>query len=173
MSRIFVNIFTDGSCSGNPGPGGWSVVFDKCYWLKECDCNNITHSILIMTGGEEHTTNNRMELMAVLYAMKAINKDIYNGSIATIYSDSSYVINALKSGLLNYWATKSNFTSIRGQTIANSDLWKDIWSIYKNNNSTFVFNKIKGHSHGDIANNMNQIADAAAKEMTKIFKARS
>lgn len=190
MSRTFVNIFTDGSCSGNPGPGGWSVVFDKCGGFKG---DNTTHSLLILTGGEKYTTNNRMELMAIVQAVKA-TKSIFKDAVYTIKSDSAYCINIIKNGLLDYWATKTDFKTIRGNEVTNSDLWKELYLLIKNSKvyddamvsinpkdlpvktKEFTFDKCKGHvvhNYTDNNHDMNPFADAAAREMTKIFKARS
>lgn len=170
----YVNIFTDGSCSGNPGPGGWSVVFDKCNRIKQD-----IHSLLILSGGEENTTNNRMELMAILKAIKIrASNSLFKDYVFSIFSDSAYCINIIKSGLLDYWATKTNFKTIRGNDVSNNDLWKELYPLLKElrENKHIELHKIKGHhimNYIDNNNNMNPIADAAAKEMTKIFKEKS
>ena len=82
-----VTIYTDGACSGNPGPGGYGVVLQSGKYEKE------------ISGGEPNTTNNRMELMAVIVGLKALNRPCN----VTLYSDSQYVVNMVKLGWMEKW----------------------------------------------------------------------
>lgn len=118
-----INIYTDGSSLGNPGPGGYGVVL-KCGELyKE------------LSGGAPMTTNNRMELMAVIVGLEAIKRP--NAEI-TIYSDSAYVVNAIEKGWLFQWERK-NFDKK-----ANPELWQRFLLIYRRHRVKFVW--IKGHA---------------------------
>lgn len=118
-----ISIYTDGSSRGNPGPGGYGVLLESGNHSKR------------LAGGFANTTNNRMELMAVivgLEAIKAKNADI------TIYSDSTYVIKALNEGWLKRWESKG-FKKVK-----NPDLWTRFLEIYSKHNVSFVW--VKGHS---------------------------
>lgn len=116
-------LFTDGASSGNPGPGGYGVVLKCAGKEKE------------MSGGFALTTNNRMELLAVIKGLEAIkwaNAEVY------VYSDSSYVVNAINKGWLENWQRKG-FAKVK-----NADLWIRFISIYKQHRVSF--NWIKGHA---------------------------
>ena len=85
-----VTIYTDGACSGNPGPGGWGAILQYGKLQKE------------FSGGEAHTTNNRMELTGVITALEALNEPC----VVELYSDSKYVIDALEKGWAKGWKAK-------------------------------------------------------------------
>ena len=104
-----VNIYTDGACKGNPGPGGWGA------WLVSGDTEKE------LFGGELNTTNNRMELLAVITALEALTKIEHP---VHIYSDSQYVVRAISEGWLNTWI-KTNFKGGK----KNSDLWKKYYEV--------------------------------------------
>ena len=104
-----VTIYTDGSCLGNPGPGGWA-----CRIFREASDNNP----LELSGGFKLTTNNRMEIMSVLEALKALQEP----SCVQIYSDSQYVCSALEKGWLSNWI-KKNWVNSSKQPVKNKDLW--------------------------------------------------
>ena len=115
-------LYTDGSSRGNPGPGGWGVVLIWKGHRKE------------LSGGESNTTNNRMELTAIIEGLKAIKKRDYP---VHIYSDSSYVVNAINQGWLQKWqATKFK---------KNEDLWQ-IYIQLSQGFSELHFHWIKGHA---------------------------
>lgn len=118
-----IYLYTDGASSGNPGPGGYGVVLKCAGREKE------------MSGGFARTTNNRMELLAVIVGLEAIkwtNAQVY------IYSDSSYVVNAINKGWLENWQRKG-FAKVK-----NTDLWIRFLSVYKRHRVSF--NWIKGHA---------------------------
>ena len=101
-----VTLYTDGACSGNPGPGGWGAIL--CYGEHE----------LSLSGGEAHTTNNRMELTAVIEGLKKLKEPC----IVELYSDSKYVIDALSKGWAWGWKKKGWVKSDKKPAL-NPDLW--------------------------------------------------
>lgn len=148
-----LRVFTDGSCSGNPGPGGWAAMFNYSDRMEE------------ISGHELSTTNNRMELMAVAQALSNIieNGDALDYEAIEICSDSAYVVNAITKGWLEQW--KSNgWRTKGGDAIKNCNLWKEIAAntdvIRKM--VTLEFKKVKGHD----GNLFNEMADARACEET-------
>ena len=134
-------IYTDGACSGNPGPGGWgAVIFDKDKTQKN------------ISGKEENTTNNRMELMAPIMALKKIKIN----SEAIIYTDSTYV----KNGITNWikkWE-KNGWKNANKKPVKNKDLWLKLNDLCQKNH--IVWKWIKGHSN----NKYNNLADELATQ---------
>ncbi len=134
-----VEIYTDGSCIGNPGPGGWGVVF-----VARNKRSNIY-------GFEQNTTNNRMELKAAIEAIKSLPSDIH----MTIYTDSTYVKNGITMWIKNW---KSNhWIAANGKPVKNKDLWAVLSEVVVDKNIEWVW--VKGHS--DCTNNNN--ADFVAR----------
>ena len=123
MSSNTINIYTDGAAKGNPGPGGYGIVLS--FNGKEREISE----------GFELTTNNRMELLAVIVALKALKTAMYP---VTIYTDSKYVSEAINQGWLSSWI-KKNFKGKK-----NEDLWKMLVPLLKKYNPKFVW--IKGHA---------------------------
>ena len=121
-----VEIFTDGACSGNPGPGGWAAILRYGEREKE------------ISGGEEMTTNNRMELKAVIEAVRMLKEpcDI------TITSDSSYVCNAFLQGWLENWI-KKGWRKSDNSPVLNPELWQELLDLLSIHTYTFVW--VKGH----------------------------
>jgi len=105
-----VELYTDGACSGNPGPGGWAFILRHPNSGKEIE----------RVGGERHTTNNRMELMAVIEGLESLNRP----SVVELYSDSQYVVNGLKQWM-DGWKAKG-WKRGRNQPVLNVDLWKKL-----------------------------------------------
>jgi len=133
-------LYTDGASRGNPGPGGYGVLLIWNGHRKE------------LSQGYKHTTNNRMELMAVIEGLKAIKKKEIP---VTVYSDSQYVVNAVEKGWLNTWI-KTNFKGGK----KNPDLWSEYYELAKNYNVKFVW--VKGHSTNPYNNRCDELATAAA-----------
>lgn len=135
-----IKIYTDGAARGNPGPGGYGVLLLSGQHKKE------------LSGGFRYTTNNRMELLAVIEALRAIKK---NELPVTIYSDSQYVVNAISKGWLNTWI-KTNFKGDK----KNPDLWKIFYELSKQ----FVINMVwvKGHADNAYNNRCDELATSAA-----------
>ena len=127
-----VTVYTDGACSGNPGPGGWGVL------IVTGASENIE-----LNGGEKHTTNNRMELKAVIMALKEIDL----GNEITIITDSSYVQKGISEWILKW--KQNGWRSSNRKPVKNKDLWVDLDDI----SSKFIikWEWIKGHS-GDPGN---------------------
>lgn len=122
-----VEIFTDGACSGNPGPGGWGAILRYKKIEKE------------ISGGEAETTNNRMEITAVIEALSLL-KEPCN---VILYSDSQYVCNALTKGWAKKW--KSNgWKRNKNEPALNSDLWERLLVLYDKHNVNIVW--VKGHA---------------------------
>lgn len=107
-----IEIYTDGACSGNPGPGGWGAILIYKGVEKE------------MSGGERETTNNRMELTAVIEAMKALKEPC----AVQLYSDSKYVIDALSKGWARSWKAKGWIKSDKKPAL-NIDLWEQLLAL--------------------------------------------
>lgn len=153
-----VRIFTDGACSSNPGPGGWAIVVNS-------DCSSKTFK-----GNELSTTNNRMELTAVLNALEYVKS--YSECKDTsfeVVSDSAYVINSITMRWLEAWC-RNGWKTTGGDNVKNVDLWKkvkEILDIFKRSKVDISFTKVKGHS----GNTFNEIADGLAFEES--MKAKS
>lgn len=138
MSEI--KIYTDGSSRGNPGPGGYGVVLMAGHHRKE------------LSKGFRLTTNNRMELMAVIAGLQALKK---NSIPVTVYSDSQYVVNATNKGWLNNWI-KTNFKGGK----KNKDLWTQYYELSQSFNIKFVW--VKGHADNPYNNRCDELATSAA-----------
>ena len=122
-----VTIYTDGACSGNPGPGGWGAVLRCGTAEKE------------LSGGEKSTTNNRMELTAVISALSALKQPC----IVTLCSDSKYVIDAVTKGWAKSWQ-KNNWIKSDKKPALNADLWEQLLALLDQHDVSFVW--IKGHA---------------------------
>jgi len=136
-----VRIYTDGACSGNPGPGGWGAVL---LWRGE---------ERRIQGGEKDTTNNRMELMAAIEALETLKRPCQ----VDVYSDSAYMINAFSQGWITKWQSNGWQTS-RKEAVENQDLWRKL--ISQSAIHQIAWHKVKGHQ-GD---EYNTICDAMAVE---------
>lgn len=148
-----VRIYTDGACSENPGPGGWAAVFntpDKCYTI---------------TGNEQSTTNNRMELMAVIKTLEKIvkiEKGRADHNYYEIYSDSAYVVNTINNSWIETWRA-NNWKTTKREDVKNRDLWEAFHAIkctLEYFGICFALIKIKGHA----GNTFNELVDKLAKE---------
>lgn len=133
-------LYTDGSSRGNPGPGGYGAILMYGPHRKE------------LSQGYRLTTNNRMELLAVIEGLKALKK---NHLPITIYSDSQYVVNAVQKGWLNTWI-KTNFKGGK----KNADLWKEYYQLAKNFTINFVW--VRGHADNAYNNRCDELATTAA-----------
>ncbi|ADH60924.1 Ribonuclease H [Thermoanaerobacter mathranii subsp. mathranii str. A3] len=143
-----VEIYTDGACSGNPGPGGWAAVLLYKEARKE------------ISGFEENTTNNRMELKAVIEALKALKRPCK----VNLYSDSSYVINAFKEGWLEKWQ-KNNWLKSDKTPVENQELWKELLEVSKRHQINWI--KVKGHADDEFNNLCDRLATEQIKRNTK------
>lgn len=141
-----VIIYTDGACSGNPGPGGWGALLISGNTEKE------------LSGGEADTTNNRMEMMAVIGALKALKRDC---SI-TIFTDSKYVLQGLTEWLPNW--KKRGWKTADKKPVKNVDLWQELDMLAAKHAITWQW--VKGHN-GDVNN---ERVDALARAACQPFK---
>ena len=135
-----VTFITDGACSGNPGPGGWCVIIKKDDKVNE------------FFGGDLETTNNKMELTAVIKGFENLN----NASEVLVKTDSTYVINGITKWLQN-WKAKGWINSAK-KPVANKDLWEQLESLISNHKVDWLW--VKGHSGDD----ENERADELARK---------
>ena len=122
-----IEIFTDGACSGNPGPGGWGAVLRYGSYEKE------------ISGGEPDTTNNRMEMTAVIQALKALKEPC----AVTLTTDSKYIVDSITKKWVYGWQ-KRGWKKSDGSPALNADLWKEILLLLETHQVSFVW--VKGHA---------------------------
>jgi len=143
-----ITIYTDGACSGNPGPGGWGAVLLFQDKKKE------------IYGGEKDTTNQRMELKAVIEALRSLK---VSGWDVTIYSDSAYLVNAFQQRWLDNWQ-RNGWRNSKKEPVANQDLWRQLLELAERNSLKLL--KVKGHA-GDMLNERcDELARQAIKELS-------
>jgi len=136
-----ITIYTDGACSGNPGPGGWGALLKWNGHEKE------------LSGGETETTNNRMEMMAVIKALEALKK----ASSVDLYTDSKYVQQGINEWLAG-WKAKGWKTAAK-KPVKNQDLWQRIDSLIEVHDVTFHW--VKGHAGDENNERVDKLAVAA------------
>ncbi len=132
-----VDIYTDGACSGNPGPGGWGCILIYKNVIKE------------LSGGEPRTTNNRMELTAVIRGLAALKEPC----IVTVYTDSQYISRAINEGWLDNWR-RQGYTKKGG--LKNDDLWRTLDGLLSRHRAAFVW--VRGHADNEYNNRCDQMA---------------
>lgn len=140
-----IDIYTDGACSGNPGPGGWAAVLMYGSAKKE------------IAGGEPRTTNNRMEMMAVIRALESLTQPCE----VRLHSDSAYVINCFKNRWYENWQ-RNGWKTASKQPVENRDLWERLLQQVARHKVTWV--KVKGHSDDVWNNRCDELARAEAKK---------
>ena len=134
-----MTIYTDGACSGNPGPGGWAAILRYGTAEKE------------LAGGEGETTNNRMELTAVIQALAALKEPC----AVTVYTDSQYISRAMTEGWLKKWKA-AGFTKKGG--LKNAELWRALDALLQKHTVTFRW--VKGHADNEYNNRCDALAVA-------------
>ena len=139
-----VDVYTDGACSGNPGPGGWGAIL--CY-------NGVEKEI---SGGEPHTTNNRMELLAVISALEKLKEPCE----VTLYSDSQYVCNALERGWAKKWRANGWMRTKKDKAL-NPDLWERLLNLCDTHKVSVVW--VKGHNTHPMNERCDRLAVAASQ----------
>jgi len=144
MKKII--IYTDGACSGNPGPGGWGAVLMYNEKSKE------------ISGACADTTNNIMEITAVLEALKLLKEKCE----VRIYSDSAYVVNAFNQGWIYNWR-KNNWKTANKEPVKNQELWEELYSLVQKHEVEFI--KVKGHSDNKYNNRCDFLATSAIKKL--------
>jgi ribonuclease HI len=144
-----VEIYTDGACSGNPGPGGWAAILMASGKQKE------------ISGFEASATNNRMELQAVIEALKALKVPCE----VTIYSDSAYVVNAFLEKWIDNWK-RNGWKNASKSPVSNSDQWKELDQLAAKHR--VVWRKVKGHSDNPFNNRCDSLAVAEIRQNTAV-----
>lgn len=144
MPRKHVTIYTDGACSGNPGPGGWAALL--LFNGRE----------RVITGAEKDTTNNRMELAAVVESLRVLKEPC---SVA-VHTDSAYIANAFNDGWIDNWQRRGWMTAGK-KPVKNQDLWKDLLRLMAQHEVSFV--KVKGHADDELNNRVDRLAVEALK----------
>lgn len=140
-----VILYTDGACSGNPGPGGWGALLIWNGTEKE------------LSGGEADTTNNRMEMMAIIEGLKALKEKCH----VKIHSDSALIINAFNKHWITTWQ-KRGWIKSNKKPVENQDLWKEMLRVMTPHKVDWI--KVKGHSTNELNNRVDRIAVAASKQ---------
>lgn len=142
-----VEVYTDGACSHNPGPGGWGVVLIYGPHIKE------------LSGFEPHSTNQRMELTAAIKGLEQLKER----TKVRLYSDSAYLINAFNLGWIDNWQ-KNGWRNSRGDPVSNSDLWKALIELSRKHEIEWI--KVKGHSTNKWNNHCDELARQAIRRGT-------
>ena len=146
-----ITIYTDGACSGNPGPGGWAAVLMLGDNKKE------------ISGGSKDTTNNIIELTAVVEALKLLKRPCK----VNLHSDSAYVVNAFNQKWIYGWI-KKNWKTADGSPVKNKEIWQELYSLTKIHDVTFI--KVKGHADNEFNNRCDELAVAESKKFLYIGK---
>ena len=141
-----VIIYTDGACSGNPGPGGWGAILMYKDAKKE------------ISGGCKKTTNNVMEITAVVEALKCLKVE----SDVQVYSDSAYTVNAFKQGWIYNWL-KNGWKTSGKEPVKNKELWQELYNLTKKHKVEFI--KVKGHADNEFNNRCDEMAREAIKNL--------
>ena len=141
-----VIIYTDGACSGNPGPGGWGAILMYKDAKKE------------ISGGMKNTTNNIMEITAVIEALKCLKVE----SNVQVYSDSAYTVNAFKQGWIYNWM-RNGWKTANKESVKNKELWQELYALTKKHKVEFI--KVKGHADNEFNNRCDEMA---RKEILKL-----
>ncbi len=139
-----VTIYTDGACSGNPGPGGWGSILMYNENKKE------------ISGGKDNTTNNVMELTAVIEGLKLLKFPCK----VKLYSDSAYVVNAFNQKWIYGWL-KNGWKNASKEPVKNKELWQELYELTKIHEVEFI--KVKGHADNEYNNRCDELARNAIK----------
>jgi len=143
-----VTLYTDGACSGNPGPGGWGAILRYGEHEKE------------ISGGEEQTTNNKMELTAVIEGLRLLNQSCD----VTVYSDSKYVCEAFNNGWIYGWM-KKGWRKSDNKPVANVELWEELMREMKRHKVEYVW--VKGHAENEFNNRCDKLAVMESRKFMK------
>ena len=143
-----VILYTDGACSGNPGVGGYGGILIYGDYKKEFD------------GAEESTTNNRMEMRAVIEGLKMLKYPC----LVDVYSDSAYTVNAFLNGWIYAWQ-KNGYKKADNKMVLNADLWQELYALTKVHEVTF--HKVEGHADDELNNRCDALARGAIVRLKK------
>jgi ribonuclease HI len=141
-----VTIYTDGACSGNPGPGGWGALMMFGDQSKQ------------FSGAEPNTTNNRMELVAAIEALKKLKEPC----TVKLYSDSAYLVNCFRQGWYKNWL-KNGWMNSKKQPVENKELWQELLRLMDIHQVEYI--KVKGHADNPYNNQCDQLARDAIKTL--------
>ncbi len=141
-----ITIYTDGACSGNPGPGGWGAILIYKGNEKE------------ISGGEANTTNNKMEMTAIIKALETLKEPCE----VHLHSDSSYVINAFKQNWIGNWK-KNGWKTSGKKDVANKELWLELIRLSDIHKVNWI--KVKGHSTDELNNRADKLAVNESKKV--------
>lgn len=147
MNKPEVIVYTDGACSGNPGPGGWAALLIWNGKEKE------------LSGNERKSTNNRMEMRAIIEALKALNKPCH----VKIHSDSALIINTFTKGWIEKWQQKG-WKKADKKPVENRELWEEMLAAVKRHTVEWI--KVKGHSTNELNNRVDRLAVEASKKVS-------
>ncbi len=139
-----VEIYTDGACSGNPGPGGWAAILIARGVEKE------------ISGGEVSTTNNRMEMQAAIEGLRQLNRPCR----VTVFSDSAYLVSAFNQGWLTNWQ-RNGWLNAAKDPVSNKDLWQELLELAGRHEISWV--KVRGHSDNEYNNRCDELAVAQSQ----------
>ena len=139
MSKKTVTLYTDGACSGNPGPGGWGAILMFGGHRRE------------LSGGDDHTTNNRMELMGVIEGLQALKEPC----VVELYTDSKYVADGLQKGWAKGWRAKG-WKKSDGKPALNVDLWERLLELSEAH--ALRIHWVKGHADNEFNNRCDELA---------------
>ena len=140
-----VILYTDGACSGNPGPGGWGALL---IWNRKEK---------VLSGGNPDSTNNRMEMQAVIEGLKALNRKCH----VKVHSDSALIINAFTKGWIQNWQ-KKGWKKADKKPVENRELWEEMIQYVNQHKVSWI--KVKGHSDDELNNRVDQLAVAASQK---------
>lgn len=143
-----ITIYTDGACSGNPGPGGWGAILEYNGIEKE------------LSGGEENTTNNRMELSGVIAALSALREPCK----VSLFTDSKYIVDGINQGWAKKWRAQGWMRNKKEKAL-NPDLWQKLLDLLEIHSVTF--NWVKGHATNPKNNRCDELAVAQSKSLGK------
>ena len=144
--RPLVTLYTDGACSGNPGPGGWAALLQSGPHERT------------LKGAEPETTNNRMELTAVIEGLRALKVP----SRVAVHTDSAYIVNAFAEGWIEGWRRRGWKTAAK-QPVKNRDLWEELLRLMQTHEVEFV--KVKGHADDARNNYVDGVAVQAIEDL--------
>lgn len=140
-----VILYTDGACSGNPGPGGWGALL---IWNGKEKA---------LSGGEAYTTNNRMEMRAIIEGFKALKRSCH----VKVHSDSALIINAFKKGWIDNWQRRG-WKKADKKPVENRELWEEMLAAAAKHQVSWI--KVKGHSDDELNNRVDEIAVMESKK---------
>lgn len=143
-----VTIYTDGACSGNPGPGGWGAILLAGDNRKE------------LSGFEPSTTNNRMEIQAAIESLRALRYPC----VVRLHSDSAYLVNAFRQNWLANWQ-RNGWRNAKKDPVENQDLWRELLAAARPHQVEWI--KVKGHADNDLNNRCDELARAAITAGTR------